>query len=227
MISVYIADDHQLFIEGIISMLENHPEVKITGHAYNGEELIKLIDKKKPEVVLLDVNMPGMDGISTCKYLSEKHPDVRVLALSMYSEASIIANMIENGALGYILKNARKDELVHAIKEVAAGKTYYSSEASRNLIAHWMSHRGIEKPKPTEPIKPKLTRREKDVLYWIIQEYTSAEIAEKLFVSHATVETHRKNLLEKLGVRNSVGLVKSALDMDLLEGYEGGNDRSE
>lgn len=138
----------------------------------------------------------------------------------MYSEASIIASMVENGALGYILKNAKKDELLHAIQEVNNGNTYYSTEASRNLIAHWMNDRGIEKPAKKEPDKPRLTRREKDVLYWIIQEFTSAEIAEKLFVSLATVETHRKNLLEKLGVRNSVGLVKSALDQDLLEGYQ-------
>ena len=220
MIRVYIADDHQLFIEGISSMLDGHPAVKIIGSAANGDELIQLVENKAPDVVLLDVNMPGRDGIATCKHLSTNFPHVRILALSMYSEASIIASMVENGALGYILKNAKKDELLHAIQEVNNGNTYYSTEASRNLIAHWMNDRGIEKPAKKEPDKPRLTRREKDVLYWIIQEFTSAEIAEKLFVSLATVETHRKNLLEKLGVRNSVGLVKSAFDLDLLEGYQ-------
>ncbi len=216
MTRVYIVDDHSLFAEGLKSMLSKTKSIHVVGMASDAASAIESIDGADVDVVLLDVNLPDRDGVHVCSELLSRFPSLKIIALSMHSEASIIASMVEAGALGYVLKNAKSEELLEAISCAMKNMKYFSKEASNNLIFKLMGTGGATS-KSTQ--KPMLTRREKDVLYLIMKEHTTTEIAEKLFVSPSTVETHRKNLLQKLEVRNVVGLAQAALEFDILGDY--------
>ncbi len=213
MINVLIADDHQLVIDGIKLMLSDEPDLYCTGEANNGAQALVLLKEKAFDLVILDINMPVLNGVETCKQISKDYPNVKILALSMLKEASLIKLMLKNGAHGYLLKNAGKDEVLEAIRAVLAGKKYFSEEVSEIIMS---SLTGKQEKTKTSPF-PKLSRREKQVLQLIVEEYTTSEIAEKLFISFGTVETHRRNLLIKLGARNTAGLVRTSLEYGLLE----------
>lgn len=213
MINILVADDHKVLIDGIRSMLMNEPGMRIVGEAKDGIEVLQILKSLKVDVILLDINMPRKDGIETCKALKKLHPEIKVLALTMYNEGSFIQSMLKNGASGYLLKNSGKEEVVKAINTVYHDGTYFSGEVSETLMKSMMP--GSQKNRTTNFL-PKLTRREKEILQLIIEEFTNPEIAKKLFISLSTVETHRKNLLSKLGVRNTAGLVRVALERNLL-----------
>lgn len=212
MIRVFIADDHQVLLDGLHNLLDSVEDLAVVGTAHNGREVIDFIKKEPVDVVLLDINMPVLNGIETCKILNKEFPQIRVLALSMYEKASFIQQMLKNGALGYILKNTGQDELVDAIRTVYAGEQYLSKVVSDTLMQSLMG-----KSASTRAYIPEMTRREKEVLTLIAKELTTQEISDELHISLNTVETHRKNLLSKFGVRNSVGLIKVALERGLLE----------
>jgi len=214
MIKVLIVDDHKVLIDGIRSMLEEEKEIEIVGEARNGKEAIDKVKNIDLDVVLLDINMPEKDGIETCKEIKKMYTDIKILALTMYNEGSFIQSMIKNGASGYLLKNSGKEEVVKAIKTVFQKGTYFSGEVSETLMKSMMP--GAKKNRSNDFI-PKLTRREKEILELVVEEFTTQEIADKLFVSLSTVETHRKNLLSKLGVRNTAGLVRVAMEKGLLD----------
>ena len=208
MINILIADDHLMFCEGITSLLSTEKEINIVGCAENGIEVLKILKTHHIDIVLMDINMQKMDGIETTKHIVEKYPDVKVLMLTMYNNDEFIKQIIEIGAHGYILKNTGKDELILAIKSIINGGNYFNEEVKNTLI------KSFRKKNKGEQVR--LTPREKDVLKLICEEYNTAEIADKLFISINTVESHRKNLLNKTGVKNSVGLVKFAIDNKLI-----------
>lgn len=212
MIRVFIADDHQVLLDGLNTLLESVDDLTVVGTAHNGQEVLDFLQKESVDVILLDINMPVLNGIETCKRLNKDFPDVKVLALSMYEKASFIQQMLKNGALGYILKNTGQDELVEAIRTVHAGEQYLSKVVSDTLMQSL-----IGKAAASRQYIPEMTRREKEVLALIAKELTTQEISDELHISLNTVETHRKNLLSKFGVRNSVGLIKVALERGLLE----------
>ncbi|MDF9794769.1 DNA-binding NarL/FixJ family response regulator [Catalinimonas alkaloidigena] len=211
-ISVFIIDDHQMFINGIQSMFVNHARIRIIGASTSGNEALRQLKKSVPDVVLLDINLPDMDGIELNKLLHQKFPQIKVIALTMHHEASFIQTMIRHGARAYVLKNSGQEQLQQAIITVAAGDTYFGEEVKEALM------QGIlPESKTSHTMIPRLSRREREVLELIIQEFTTQEIADKLFISQNTVETHRKNLLQKLNVRNTAGLVRFAIEKGLVD----------
>lgn len=203
-IKVFIVDDHYMIIEGIRSLLQEEREIEWTGHATNADSCIAFLLHQQPDVILMDINMPGKSGIELCKEVKEKYPNVFVITLSTFNQQSFIQKMMENGASGYVLKNATQSELMEAIRAAANGKTYFSFEASKTL----------QKTADTSII---LTRREKEVLELIATGLTNNEIATKLFVSSTTVDTHRKNLLTKFEVKNTASLVRKAVQMQMID----------
>lgn len=203
-IKVFITDDHYMVIEGIRSLLQHEPAIEWMGHASNAESCLAYLQHHQPDIILMDINMPGKSGIDLCKEVKEKHSNTFVIGLSTFNQQSFIHKMMENGASGYVLKNATQAELMEAITTVAKGKTYLSDEAAAAL-------RKVE----TSPV-PLITRREKEVLELIAEGLTNGEIAEKLFISNATVDTHRKNLLIKFQTKNTASLIKTAMQLQLL-----------
>jgi DNA-binding NarL/FixJ family response regulator len=164
------------------------------------------------DVILLDINLPDIDGVDLCKKIGALYPDINIIALTMYNEGSFISGMLKNGAKGYVLKNSDKGLLKEAIKTVHAGGSFFGEEVTKTLMQSMMPETQTSKSGNI----PKLTRREKEVLKLIVQEHTTPEMAEKLFISLNTVETHRKNLLQKLNVRNTAGLVRFAVENKLV-----------
>mgnify|MGYP003131323366 FL=1 len=211
MIHVFIVDDHKMVIDGMKLLLKDEATIKVVGTALNGEEGLIEITKQPVDVVLLDINMPGMNGIETCKELLKLNPDLKIVAISMHKESSLIKLMLNNGAKGYVLKNAGQDEVIDAIKTVNEGKMYLDDTVNE-IVLNSVLKNGSEKV--TSPF-PTLSRREKDVLKLILDECTTQEIADKLFISFGTVETHRRNMLIKTGARNTAGLVRTAIEYDL------------
>ena len=211
MIGVYIVDDHKMVIEGMQLLLQDDPDIQVVGFATDGEEALEKISSETADVVLLDINMPGINGIDTCKALLKKHPSLKVIAISMHKESSLIKLMLGNGAKGYVLKNAGRDEVVEAIKTVHQGKMYLDDTVNE-IVVNSVAKNSESKPKSPFPT---LSRREKEVLHLILDEYTTQEIADKLFISFGTVETHRRNMLIKTGARNTAGLVRISLEYDL------------
>lgn len=212
-VKVLVADDHQLVIDGLKLMLEGIDEVEYVASAQNGQEVLKLLDTLQVDVVLLDINMPVMDGIECCKVMSKSHPDVKILALSMMKEASLVKKMLKEGASGFLLKNAGQEEVLAGIQKVHNGEKAFSAEILDILMD---SLSGVQR-KSSQRNFPRISKREKQILNLIVWEKTTQEIADELFISFSTVETHRKNLLSKLDVRNTAGLVRVALEHGLLD----------
>jgi DNA-binding NarL/FixJ family response regulator len=203
-IKLFITDDHYMVVEGIHSILNNEETIEWLGHASNADSCLAFLQKQLPDVILMDISMPGKSGIELCKEVKEKYPSVFVIGLSTFNQQSFIHKMMENGASGYVLKNATKEELLEAIETVAKGKTFLSDEVASTM-------RSIETSE-----MPLITRREKEVLILIADGLTNLEIAQKLFISSSTVDTHRKNLLLKFEVKNTASLIKTAAQLQLL-----------
>lgn len=213
MIKILIADDHQMMIDGIQAMLKDQKDFKLVGIAHNGTECLEIVKNQAVDVILLDINMPDINGIEICKRVKKSHPAIKILALTMLVEGNFISKMVHAGANGYIIKNTGKKELIQAINAVNDGKNYFSEEVAQNLISGMMP----EKDQKSGATIPKVSRREKEVLELILKEHTTQEIADKLFISLNTVEAHRRNLLIKFKARNSIGLVKKTLELGLLD----------
>lgn len=210
MIKVSIVDDHTMVLQGIQTMLQNESNIQVIGAYDKAVHFFDDVNKNQPNILLLDINLPDGNGIELCKEIGLKCPNIIIIALSNYSEPGFIKNMLRNGAKGYLLKNTEKDELILALKEVYAGNTYLPRAVQQILLDE-----SIGSPTQTRFV-PKLTRREKEVLNLIANEHTSQEIAEKLCVSPKTVEAHRNNLIQKMGARNTAGLIKSAMEKGLI-----------
>jgi|SRR5687768_2647001 DNA-binding NarL/FixJ family response regulator len=211
MIRVLIADDHQMFVDGLKSLLVEEKEMHVVGEAKNGYEVLDICDHEQVDIVIMDINMPLMDGIQTSRKLSKKHPSVKILGLSMYNDRDYISDILKAGALGYVLKNTGKESLLSAIATLQSGSSYLSEEVSRTLLSGFMkNHSG-------DQMIEKLSDREREVLDCIASGLTTHEIADKLFISKNTVETHRKNLLYKLKAKNTAELVNNAYKQRLIQ----------
>jgi DNA-binding NarL/FixJ family response regulator len=213
MIKVLIADDHKVFRDGIISILEKEEDIDVVGEAGDGREVMDLLDKVQPDVILMDIAMGNAGGIEASNLIKTQFPKIKILALSMHNESTYIVKMLEAGAKGYLLKDAGGKEMIRAIRVVNEGNTYYSGEVSAAIIEHLTKG---TKPKEKKEGIP-LSKRELEVLQLIAEEFTNPEIAEKLFISIRTVDTHRRNLIEKLAVKNTAGLVKYAIRNGIIE----------
>lgn len=211
MINVFIVDDHKMVIEGLQLLMQHEKDITVIGTATSGAEAIELIKEQQPDVVLLDINMPEMNGIETCKQLLELYPDLKIVAISMHKESSLIKLMLSSGAKGYVLKNAGQDEVIEAIKTVHNGKMYLDDTVNEIVVNSVANSNELKQKSPF----PTLSRREKEILQLILKEHTTQEIADKLFISFGTVETHRRNMLIKTGARNTAGLVRIALEYEL------------
>jgi DNA-binding NarL/FixJ family response regulator len=212
MINILIADDHQLLIDGIKTTLSDLEDIKVVEEAHNGYKVIeKLEEGAQVDVILMDINMPMMDGLQCTKTVAKKFPDVKVIALSQYDEKRFVKQMVKNGAFGYLLKDSSKDVLVKAIRTVHSGEKYFCDRLSARLINQEL------KMENTSSLFPKLSAREKEVLRLIGKEYSTQEIADQLFISFHTVESHRANLMYKAGVKNTAGLIRWAVENDLLD----------
>lgn len=204
-IKIFIVDDHYMVIEGIHSLLQNESNIEWMGHATNAESCLAFLMNHTPEVILMDINLPDKSGIDLCKEVKEKYPAIFILGLSTFNQQSFIEKMMGSGASGYILKNATQEELMEGIETVIKGKQYLSFDAAMAL----------RKP-DTDNKTPIITRREKEVLELIADGMTNNEIAQKLFISSTTVDTHRKNLLAKFEAKNIASLIKSAMQMHII-----------
>jgi len=214
-INVLVVDDHKIVRDGILSLLQDEPDILVISQAENGKDALEKIPKVSPHLVLIDISMPVMNGIDCTREITKKYPEIKVLALTMLNELEHIKNMLSAGAMGYLLKNSGKEELVTAIKTVIAGQNYFSTEVKDMIMMEMVK----KKSSPGKIIGEKvpLTSRELDVLELILKEFTNQEIAVKLFISVRTVDAHRRNLLEKTGARNTAGLVKFALENHLFD----------
>ncbi len=201
---VFIVDDHYMVIEGIRSLLQHEKSVELIGHAMTAESCIAFLKLQQPDVILMDINLPDKNGIELCREVKEKYPNIFILGLSTFNQQSFIQKMMDNGASGYVLKNASGKELLEAIHNVSKGKIFMSFEVEQAL-----------KTKPPGEIV--ITRRELEVLMLIAEGMTNNEIAGKLFISFTTVDTHRKNLLEKFSAKNTAELVKLAFQHKFLK----------
>lgn len=212
MIKVLIADDHQLVIDGLRFMLAEEADLQCVGQARNGHQVLEQLAQQPAEVLLLDINMPGMNGLECCRAVRSQFPQVRILMLSMLRDSVLIRELLEAGASGYLLKNAGKEDVVTAIRKVHRGERAFSPDLLEVLLDH-----SPQAASESERLFPKISRREKQVLQLILQERTTSEIADELFISFGTVETHRRNLLTKLNVRNTAGLVRKAVEYKLCD----------
>jgi DNA-binding NarL/FixJ family response regulator len=207
MIHVFIVDDHPVVIEGIHSLLQNEKDIAWVGQAMNAASCLGFFVNNTADVVLMDISMPGMDGVELCAVMKEKYPGIFILGLSTFNQGLYIKKMMENGASGYILKNSSREELIKAIHAVYEGNIFFSGEVGQALAA-WQ--------RSSKTALPVLTPREKEILGLIAEGYTNPQIAEKVFLSSFTIDSHRKNLLAKLDVKNTASLIKLAVENKLI-----------
>lgn len=207
-LNLLIADDHSMIRNGLISMLKQQDKfIANIMEATNGNEVLKLIQDHPFDVVLLDITMPEVDGITVLKKLKSMESEVPVLVLSMHNEKSVIRQALDNGAYGYLLKNSGLEEITKAIFTVIRKQKYFSNEVTQELFSE-----NDSKTKSSIQFEHNLSRREIQILALIVKELTSQDIADELFISKRTVEGHRKKIMSKLGIKTSIGLVKYAID---------------
>ena len=206
LINLLIVDDHQLVIDGLKSMLSSQKNYVVKVEALNGQQALEMINSKPNEfqLIITDITMPLLSGIELCKIVKEKYPNIKVLVLSMHNSIAIVKDALNAEADGYMLKNTGQEEFVNAIGRILGDGTYFSQDILPIIL-------NLFQREKKETLKNTLTQREKEVLELIVQEYTSKEIAEKLFISKQTVDTHRLNIMQKTNCKTLVGLIKYAI----------------
>ncbi len=209
MIRVLITDDHEMIRNGLSSLLRSEPDIHVVETANNGQEAVDICGKRQVDVVLMDMMMPVMNGVAATAAIRKSRPEVKVLAVTINEETTFIKEALNAGASGYILKHSTKDEIVQAIKDVHAGKQHFSSDVVAKISNEFALG--------TAKTGPMLTKKEEEVLRLIAQEYTNQEIADHLACGIRTVDTHKRNLIKKLEVKNVVGLVKYAMKVGVVK----------
>jgi len=208
-VKLYLADDHQILLDGLTAFFNELPDYEVVGYCNDGLTLLRELQKRMPDIVLLDMNMPKLDGISTLKQIKKEYPQIKVIILSNYSQSQFIKEARENGANGYILKNGSKKELLDAIETVKNGDLYFEKSLSEYKAEPNRFDDDFIK-------KHQLTKREIEIIKLICAELSTREIGEKLFNSEYTINTHRKNILAKLNVKNSAGIINFAREHGLV-----------
>jgi DNA-binding NarL/FixJ family response regulator len=214
-INVAIVDDHPMVISGLKNMLEPFSHIRVTSDYANGPDLLAGLKTNQPDVLLLDVLMPGMEGAEVAKSVKALYPEIRILAITSLHAPVHIKNMMRSGCTGYLLKNTDQKVLVEAIESVFKGVEFIEPVLKEQLLQSMLNYKAKSDVHVVSPM-PLLTRREKEILQLILQEYSNPEIAKRLFISIRTVENHRFNLQQKLNVKNTVGLMKVAIQMGLV-----------
>ena len=208
-IRLLLADDHKIVLDGLAALLETEPSFLVGATAHDGKEALEHLRREDFDICLLDINMPGLDGIETTRVIREERPKCRIIILTTYGEREIVSRLLQLGVAGYLLKNATREELITAIRRVAAGGYYFSDEVQASIAQEYA------RPPVQQDIT--LTQREKEVLELLALEYTNDEIAAALHISFRTVETHRKNMMHKTGSSNLAGLLRFAYGLGLLK----------
>lgn len=214
-IKVLIADDHKIVRVGLHGILNLEADIEVIGEAEDGNQVLDLLKDNITDVILMDIDMGRTNGIVATQKVKASFPDIKVIALTMHEEQDNIVRMLEAGASGYLLKNAGREELLAAIYTVINGDSYFSNSVSATLLKAITNVKAHSQSKPSNNNTP-LSDREIEVLQLIAQEHSNGEIAEKLFISIRTVDTHRRNILEKLQVKNTAGLVRYAIEKALI-----------
>lgn len=202
-IKLLIVDDHRILVEGLNKLFDNSDTVDVIGVAYSGKECRNALRKELPDVILLDINLPDVSGIDLCKEIKTENPEIKIVALSSFNEYTIVRRMIENGASGYVVKNAMPEEIILSVETVANNEIFMCEEI--DLLMRNRSNNPIW-----------LTPREKELLKYIVEGLTNHEIAEKMYLGVETINSYRKNLLIKLGAKNTAVLVRMALEEKLV-----------
>lgn len=216
-IQLFVVDDHPIFVDGIVNLLKDTPGFEIIGTASNGQEFLDKIKSRQPDIVLMDINMPVMDGIEATKELKLHYPKVKVIALTMFNDIRFIKDLLETGAKGYVLKNISREDLIKAIHTVSEGKPFLDFTVQEKVISSMSATDEDEfDEKEADAMVQNITSRELEILQLIALGLTSQDISQKLFISKNTVETHRKNLLAKLNVKNTASLLKFAYKKGLV-----------
>jgi len=212
---ILIVDDHEVVRDGLRNILLSLDNISIAGEAGNGEDAIKLYNSVKPDLVIMDISMPGMNGIEATRIIKEKDPDAKILILTMHDNQEYLNQIIRSGAKGFILKNTDKEELLEAVKTVASGENFFSKDISKLIIDNYIRS-AKEQDKSDGYKEVPLTKREIEILKLIASGYSNQEIANILYISYNTVDTHRKNIMHKLTIKNTAGLVRYAIEKGLI-----------
>jgi len=213
MIRILIAEDHLMVRAGLRALLEKAGDIHVIGEASNGHEAIEMTEALKPDVLIMDIMMPRMNGIQAAENIREMKLPTYILLLSMYSDEGFVQQALQYGVKGYVLKSSVSDELLQAVRAVAAGKAYFSSPISEIVQSAVNSHSASQEGDSFSTLSP----REKEILQLIAEEHTSAEIANMLFITEKTVEKHRTKLMEKLDIHSTAGLVRYAIRRGLVQ----------
>ncbi len=211
-IKVIIVDDHKLVTDCIGLFLKGAQDIEVIGVAHSGKDALQMLKKMIPDVVLLDISMPEMTGIQLTEAIKKKYNDIKILILSMHSDYNNISDAIDAGADGYVPKDVSSEELVEAIETVSRGKNYFHSTISDEIVKNYANKR-----QKNSSILPQLTKRELEVLQLFAEGYNNSEIAERLFLSVRTIESHKNHILQKTNMKNSVELIKFAIKNKIIE----------
>lgn len=211
-ITILLVDDHKIIRDGLKLYFEDSENYEVTSEADNGETALAVLEQEQFDIVITDISMPVMDGITLTQRIKEKNPEQKIMALTMMGENQHIKHMLSAGVNGYILKNSDKGEILKAIDTITGGDNYYSNEVTKIIMD---SMTGKKKPQQRLTLETPLTTREKEVLKLIVKEFSNQEIADELFISPRTVDAHKRNLLEKTGCKNIAGLVVYALEHNI------------
>ncbi len=215
-IKILLADDHSVVRSGLRSIFKTNKDFSVIGEAANGVDALRLASRLKPDVVILDISMPKMNGIEAARAIKEKLPETKILILTVQEKEEYVYEMIRAGANGYVLKDAEKSEIFKAVRTVVSGNQFFSPHISK-LIVDYFVKRKKEAEKTPASTEKELTKREMEILRLVAQGCSSREIAEKLYLSASTINTHRANLMQKLNIHDTAGLVRFALQQGYLD----------
>lgn len=207
---IFIADDHPVLRDGIKAVLSKNPDYEVVGEAQTGAEAVRSVEALKPDIVIMDITMPDINGITVTKRITEEYPESRVIILSMHSDVYNAIDSFRAGALAYVLKDSASEELIKAVEKVKSGEKYISQAIAGELLNDYMEIIKRDQPAAQDPFDT-LSAREREILKYIADGKTSKEIADKLFISVSTVKTHRNNLMKKLKVNDMASMIKAAI----------------